>query len=126
MWNSISISGFTRATASFTALSTAFTCSGDLTTSDIHVFGCIFDAADEEDSRRAYDACRLLITEAAKAGFGEYRAHIDNMDLTQSTFSFGDHAYRRFVERIKDAVDPNGILAPGKQGIWPASYRAER
>ena len=71
----------------------------------------------------AYEACRVLIAEAAKAGFGEYRAHLDNMDLVQDTYSFGDHAYRRFVERIKDAADPNGILSPGKQGIWPNAYR---
>ena len=90
----------------------------------IHVFGCIFDAGNEADSRQAYEACRVLIAEAAKAGFGEYRAHLDNMDLVQDTYRSGDHAYRRFVERIKDAVDPNGILSPGKQGIWPAAYRS--
>ena len=28
-------------------------------------------------------------------------------------------------ERLKDAVDPAGILAPGKQGVWPARYRTE-
>ena len=27
-------------------------------------------------------------------------------------------------ETIKDALDPGGILAPGKQGIWPAGRRA--
>ncbi|HET6870791.1 MAG TPA: hypothetical protein VFH80_33075, partial [Solirubrobacteraceae bacterium] len=64
-----------------------------------------------------------LVTEAAKQGYGEYRAHLDFMDLAAEQYSFGDHAYRRFTETIKDAVDPNGILAPGKQGIWPASMR---
>ena len=67
--------------------------------------------------------CKTIVREAANAGFGEYRAHLDYMDLAAGTYSFGDHAYRRFLERIKDAVDPNGILAPGKQSIWPASYR---
>jgi 4-cresol dehydrogenase (hydroxylating) len=27
------------------------------------------------------------------------------------------------TETIKDAVDPAGILSPGKQGIWPARLR---
>jgi 4-cresol dehydrogenase (hydroxylating) len=29
----------------------------------------------------------------------------------------------RLSQTIKDALDPKGILAPGKQGIWPARYR---
>jgi 4-cresol dehydrogenase (hydroxylating) flavoprotein subunit len=45
------------------------------------------------------------------------------MDLAQEQYSFNNHAYRRFVETLKDAVDPSGILSPGKQGFWPASMR---
>ena len=37
------------------------------------------------------------------------------MDLAAEQYSFGDHAYRRFTETIKDA-GLNGILSPGKQG----------
>ena len=48
--------------------------------------------------------------EAAKQGYGEYRAHLDFMDLAAEQYSFNDHAYRRFCETIKDALDPNGIL----------------
>jgi 4-cresol dehydrogenase (hydroxylating) len=48
------------------------------------------------------------------------------MDVAAEQYSFGDHAYLRFVERIKDAVDPNGILSPGKQGIWPRALREAR
>jgi 4-cresol dehydrogenase (hydroxylating) flavoprotein subunit len=91
----------------------------------MHACGAIWDVSSEEETRRSYDVCRMIVTEAAKAGFGEYRAHLEFMDLVADQYSFGDHSYRRFVERIKDAVDPNGILAPGKQSIWPASYRQD-
>ncbi len=89
----------------------------------IHVTMVIFDVANERHCRSAYDTCRVLVREAAERGYGEYRAHLDFMDLAADQYSFGNHAYRRFVETIKDAVDPNGILAPGKQGIWPAGLR---
>ncbi|HET8743668.1 MAG TPA: FAD-binding oxidoreductase [Gaiella sp.] len=92
----------------------------------IHVTLVIFDTKNEAEARRAYDTSRLLVTEAAKHGYGEYRAHLDFMDLAQEQYSFGDHAYRRFAETIKDAVDPNGILSPGKQGIWPKELREAR
>ena len=89
----------------------------------IHVTLVIFDTENEAQVRGAYDTCKLLVQEAAKQGYGEYRAHLDFMDLASAQYSFGDHVYRRFCETIKDALDPAGILAPGKQGIWPASMR---
>ncbi|KAK3936425.1 hypothetical protein QBC46DRAFT_419337 [Diplogelasinospora grovesii] len=64
-----------------------------------------------------------LYGEAKKRGYGMYRAHVNHMDLIADLNDFNHHAYNRFVEKIKDAVDPNGILAPGKQGIWPNRFR---
>lgn len=48
------------------------------------------------------------------------------MDLAQEQYGFNDHAYRRFVEKTKDAVDPAGIFSPGRHGIWPAALRPQR
>jgi 4-cresol dehydrogenase (hydroxylating) len=32
----------------------------------------------------------------------------------------------RLSETVKDALDPAGILSPGKQGIWPRALRDKR
>jgi len=87
------------------------------------VCGIPFDVRDEEQVRGAFRAANELVREVGAAGYGEYRAHLDFMDAAQDIYSFEDNAYRRFVEAIKDAVDPNGIIAPGRHGIWPAAYR---
>jgi 4-cresol dehydrogenase (hydroxylating) len=89
----------------------------------VHVTMIIFDTKDEAQTAAAYDVARRLVRDAARLGYGEYRAHLDFMDLAAEQYAFGDHAYRRLCETIKDAVDPNGILAPGKQGIWPRAMR---
>jgi 4-cresol dehydrogenase (hydroxylating) len=87
------------------------------------VGGFGFDMANDSDTRAAYRTVKTMIREVGEIGYGEYRAHLDFMEEAQAEYSFGDHAYRRFVERIKDAVDPKGILSPGRHGIWPASRR---
>jgi 4-cresol dehydrogenase (hydroxylating) len=38
------------------------------------------------------------------------------------TDDFNDHALRRTVDKIKGALDPNGILALGKQGQSTNDY----
>src|SRR3954469_19944141 len=43
----------------------------------VHVTMVIFDTKDEAQTKRAYDTSKLLVREAAKSGYGEYRAHLD-------------------------------------------------
>lgn len=74
----------------------------------------------------AFEAAKSLVPKAAKLGYGEYRAQIDFMDLCADAYDFNDHAGRRLAETIKDVLDPNGILMPGKQGIWPSAMREAR
>jgi 4-cresol dehydrogenase (hydroxylating) len=78
---------------------------------------------DPAENAKARSALMQLVRLAAKAGFGEYRAAPAYQDLIMSTYSFNNHALLRFHETLKDAVDPNGIMSPGRYGIWPRHLR---
>ena len=68
-------------------------------------------------------AFRELVVVATERGWGEYRTAPIFYDLIMNVYSFNDHAFRGFLETIKDAVDPNGIMSPGRYAIWPRSMR---
>jgi 4-cresol dehydrogenase (hydroxylating) len=78
------------------------------------------NAAQNRQNREIFD--RLVEVSAAN-GWAEYRTHVAFMDKVAAMYSFNNHAMRRFHETLKDAVDPNGILSPGKSGIWPKHLR---
>ncbi len=86
----------------------------------------LFNKDDREMMGRVEKFFRALVADNTKLRYGEYRTHLDYMDLVAGTYDFNDHALRRLNERVKNALDPQGILAPGKSGVWPARYGKER
>lgn len=78
----------------------------------------IFDSKDGEQKKQVRGAFSALIRNCAEHGYAEYRTHLNYMDEVASTFNFNDNAMLRFQEQLKNAIDPNGIIAPGKSGIW--------
>ena len=86
----------------------------------------VFRKGDPEHMGKVRDLFSVLIRDAAVKGYGEYRTHLAYMDAVADSYNFNDHAMRRFQEQLKDKIDPNGIIAPGKSGIWPRQYRGTK
>jgi 4-cresol dehydrogenase (hydroxylating) len=89
----------------------------------INTGSIIFDRNDAEQCKRARELGAALIEDAKAKGLGGYRGHISEMNLIAKQFDFNDHAAMRVNEQLKDCLDPEGILSPGKQGIWPKQLR---
>ncbi len=89
----------------------------------INTGSIIFDRNDQEQCKHARELGAALIEDAKAMGLGGYRGHISEMDLIARQFDFNDHAGMRVNEQLKDCLDPEGILSPGKQGIWPKRLR---
>lgn len=91
-----------------------------------HITMIVLDRNDEGMRERATTLFSNLIGTAAQNGWGEYRTHTLWYDEVARTYDYNDGALRRWNEAVKDAVDPKGIIAPGKMGIWPRIDREGR
>ena len=85
----------------------------------------MFNREDPKQQLKARWLIRQLIRDCAEHGWGEYRTHIALMDQIAGTYNFNDNAQMKLNETIKNALDPNGVLSPGKNGIWPRGYDKE-
>ncbi len=70
----------------------------------------LFDRSDAEATARANDCYRALCAAGQREGFLPYRLNIDAMGLLNT----GGSVYSRLASKLKAAVDPNFILAPGR------------
>ena len=86
-------------------------------------FPVTHDVEQNKKIRAAYESMMKL---AADHGWGVYRTHAAFHDVAVGMYSFNNNALLRFHETLKDAVDPNGILSPGRYGVWPKHLRGTR
>jgi 4-cresol dehydrogenase (hydroxylating) len=81
---------------------------------------------DPATNKRYRDGFKKLIEVGGQHGWGEYRTAPVFQKTVMDVYSFNNHALQRFHETLKDAIDPNGVLSPGRYAIWPKHLRETR
>jgi len=81
---------------------------------------------DPEKNARSRAIYGQLVQRCGENGWGCYRTSPAFQEQVVSQYSFNDSALLRFQEKLKDSIDPNGIISPGRYGIWPAKMRNNR
>jgi 4-cresol dehydrogenase (hydroxylating) flavoprotein subunit len=74
--------------------------------------GCVvsiaFDRSIEGEDKKAMDCCHELYEKLTAAGYYPYRLGIQSMDILDR----GEISYRELLQKLKETIDPNNILAP--------------
>jgi (+)-pinoresinol hydroxylase len=78
---------------------------------------------DVELNRKRRNLYLKLVEACGAQGWAEYRAPVAFQSEVMNQYSFNNHMLLQFIDTIKDGIDPNGILSPGKSGIWPKHLR---
>lgn len=84
----------------------------------------LFDTSDPAHVAATRNAVRELYDRAARWGCAAYRSHVALVDDVAAKQDFNDHALARVYARLKQALDPAGVLSPGNHGIWPIAESA--
>lgn len=92
----------------------------------VYLFPVFVSRSNKEYNRKAAQDFFNLIRIAADNGWTEYRTAPTFQDAVAATYSFNNNMLMRFQELLKDAADPEGIMAPGRGGIWPRRYREDK
>ena len=90
------------------------------------MFQGVHTTHDPKENARVRDTYARIIDTASQNGWGIYRTHAAFMDQVVGHYSYNNHALLPLNETIKDALDPDGILSPGRYGIWPKALRRSR
>src|SRR5690606_4935453 len=80
-----------------------------------HVIDVLFDKGDPEETRQANACFGKLLSEFGRRGYAVYRVNTAFME--QAADLYGP-VKRSVDQKLKRALDPNGIIAPGKSGIF--------
>ncbi|MGY0632802.1 FAD-binding oxidoreductase [Luteimonas sp. A478] len=89
----------------------------------VYLFPVFVSRSDKAHNSKAVQDFYDLIRIAADQGWTEYRTAPVFQDAVAGTYSYNNNMLLRFQEQLKDAADPEGIIAPGRGGIWPRRYR---
>jgi len=80
-----------------------------------HIVDLLYDRTDPAQRQATHTCYGELLDEFAARGYGVYRTNIAFMDKVAELYGPVKHEVNQALKR---ALDPNGIIAPGKSGIF--------
>jgi 4-cresol dehydrogenase (hydroxylating) len=86
----------------------------------------VINGRDAETNGKARALFTALVDTAAKNGWAEYRIHPIWQRQAMAVYGANNGSLHKLHETLKDALDPAGILSPGRYDIWPKHLRGAR